>query len=88
MLRQFEDVLVYLKSIAEFLKDDDNFNWNYGIATAASGDYKTGEEALMSIQSESFRLEYAFHSVARSVPHHERQSSLSMGTILADGYER
>ena len=60
LLRQFEDVLVYLKSIAEFLKDDDNFNWNYGIATAASGDYKTGEAALMSIQSESFRREYAF----------------------------
>ena len=60
LLRQFEDVLVYLKSIAEFLKDDDNFNWNYGIATAASGDYKTGEEALMSIQNERFRQEYAF----------------------------
>jgi len=33
LLKQFEDVLVYLKSIKTYLASDDDFNWNYGIHT-------------------------------------------------------
>merc|ERR1711988_1848827 len=40
LLRQFDDVLVYLKSIMPYFSNDDDFNWNYGLACAASGDYK------------------------------------------------
>merc|ERR1719478_943521 len=46
LLRQFEDVLVYLKSIKPYFSSDDDFNWNYGIACAAAGDFKEGKEAL------------------------------------------
>lgn len=40
LLRQFEDVLVYLNSIKEHVPNDDDFNWNYGIALASTGQYK------------------------------------------------
>ena len=32
LLRQYEDVLVYLKSIKAYFPNDDDFNWNYGLA--------------------------------------------------------
>lgn len=62
LLRQFEDVLVYLKSIREFFLNDDDFNWNYGIALAATGDYKSAEEALQQIKNELYRMEYTYIS--------------------------
>ena len=60
LLGQFEDVLVYLKSVAEFSKDDDNFHWNFALASAAMGDYKTAEESLNLIQDPGYRQEYPF----------------------------
>jgi intraflagellar transport protein 56 len=62
ILRQFEDVLVYLKSIKEFFPDDDDFNWNYGIALAATGDYKTAEETLRLVKSDKYKGDYCFLS--------------------------
>jgi intraflagellar transport protein 56 len=47
ILKQFDDVLVYLKSIRHYFLNDDDFNWNYGIASASAGDYKEGEEGLL-----------------------------------------
>jgi hypothetical protein len=32
LLKQFEDVLIYLKSIKTYFYNDDDFNWNYGLA--------------------------------------------------------
>ncbi len=43
LLRNFEDVNVYLNSIKAYLSHDDDFNWNYGLALAATGDYKAAE---------------------------------------------
>lgn len=60
LLRQFEDVLVYLKSIKSFFQTDDDFNWNYGIACAGAGDYKEAEEALVSIQNEKYKNDDCF----------------------------
>lgn len=40
LLRQFDDVLVYLNSVKSFFENDDDFNWNYGIALAGAGNYK------------------------------------------------
>lgn len=57
MLRQFDDVLIYLKSIQQFFETDDDFNWNYGITLAATGDYRGGEEALLKVQSEKYKNE-------------------------------
>lgn len=60
LLGQFEDVLVYLKSVAEFSKDDDDFHWNFALANAATGDYKTAEESLNAIRDPGYRQEYPF----------------------------
>jgi hypothetical protein len=34
LLHQFNDVLIFLNSIQEYFKDDDDYNWNFGIAQA------------------------------------------------------
>merc|ERR550514_1140874 len=60
LLRQFEDVLVYLKSVKPYFSNDDDFNWNYGLACTASGDYKEGKEALMMVQSDKYRSEFCY----------------------------
>ena len=46
ILKQFDDVLVYLKSIRPYFINDDDFNWNYGVACAAAGEYKDAEEGF------------------------------------------
>ena len=38
LLRQFDDVLVYLKSIKAYFQSDDDFLWNYGLACASTGE--------------------------------------------------
>lgn len=62
LLRQFEDVLVYLKSIMPYFTNDDDFNWNYGLACAGAGDYKEGKRALLQIQNEKYRNDFIFLS--------------------------
>jgi len=62
LLRQFEDVLVYLKSIKPYFISDDDFNWNYGITCAATADYKEAKEALLQIQSEKARADFCYLS--------------------------
>ena len=60
LLKQFEDVLVYLKSIKTYLASDDDFNWNYGIACASNGEWAEAEEAFGAIQGEAYRQEGPF----------------------------
>lgn len=62
LLKQFDDVLVYLKSIKSYFLNDDDFNWNFGIASAAAGEYKPAEEALLQIQKEKYRNDYTYLS--------------------------
>eukprot|EP00921_Rhytidocystis_pertsovi_P010779 GHVQ01017367.1.p1 GENE.GHVQ01017367.1~~GHVQ01017367.1.p1 ORF type:complete len:581 (+),score=50.03 GHVQ01017367.1:68-1810(+) len=62
LLKQFDDVLVYLRSIRDYFTSDDDFNWNYGIACAATGEYKNGRDALILIQNERYRADLCFVS--------------------------
>lgn len=62
LLQQFEDVLVYLKSIKAYFPNDDDFNWNYGIASAAAGEFKEAEEGLSAIQDERLKIDYVYIS--------------------------
>ena len=48
--------MIYLKSIQQFFDSDDDFNWNYGITLAATGDYKLAEETLLKVQSEKYKV--------------------------------
>ncbi|KAJ3279797.1 Intraflagellar transport protein 56 [Borealophlyctis nickersoniae] len=62
LLKQFEDVLIYLNSIKGYFYNDDIFNYNYAQAKAATGAYEEAEEILLTIQNEKFKNEYAYLS--------------------------
>ena len=55
ILKQFDDVLVYLKSIRPYFINDDDFNWNFGIACASAGEFKDAEEGFLQIQNEKYK---------------------------------
>jgi len=51
ILRQFDDVLIYLSSVEAYFPADPTFLYNYAIARAAAGKYKEAEPALIALQS-------------------------------------
>lgn len=62
LMRQFEDVNIYLNSIKAYMYNDDDFNFNHGIALAATRNYKAAEEALLLIHNERYKAEYVYIS--------------------------
>ncbi|XP_058493513.1 intraflagellar transport protein 56-like [Solea solea] len=62
LLRQFEDVLVYLNSIKRYLYYDDTFNFNYAQAKAALGYYKEAEVIFQLVQSDKIKNDYIYLS--------------------------
>lgn len=49
ILKQFDDTLVYLKSIRQYFNNDDDFNWNFGIALAHAKEFREAEEAFLRV---------------------------------------
>ena len=67
LLKQFDDVNIYLNSIKAYMYNDDDFNWNHGIALAQTGNFKAAEEALLLVQNDRYKAEYCYISwLARS----------------------
>ncbi|ESO00852.1 hypothetical protein HELRODRAFT_112981 [Helobdella robusta] len=62
LLKQFEEVMIYLNSIKSYFYNDDVFNFNYGQANAALGQYKEAEEAFLMVQSDKIKRSYIFLS--------------------------
>lgn len=62
LLKQFEDVLVYLKSIKAYFQSDDDFNWNYGLTCASVGEWKEALSAFLAVNSEKYRAEFTLLS--------------------------
>ncbi|KAJ3251741.1 Intraflagellar transport protein 56 [Boothiomyces macroporosus] len=62
LLKQFDDVLIYLNSIKGYFYNDDTFNYNYAQAKIATGAFEEGEELLLMIQNEKYKCEYAYLS--------------------------
>lgn len=58
LLKQFEDVNIYLNSIKQYLYNEDDFNWNYGIALCNTGSHQEALETLMRVQREDYRRDY------------------------------
>lgn len=56
LMKQFDDVEVYLKSVRNFFQADDDFNWNYGITLAANKKFAEAEEMFLLVQSEKYRV--------------------------------
>nr|XP_014347467.1 PREDICTED: intraflagellar transport protein 56 [Latimeria chalumnae] len=62
LLKQFDDVLIYLNSVKSYFYNDDTFNFNYAQAKAAVGNYKEAEEVFLLIQSEKIKSDYTYLS--------------------------
>ena len=62
LLKQFDDVLVFLASIKSYFAGDDDFHWNHGVALAASGKWEEAVEAFGCVQSERYRWDYCLVS--------------------------
>lgn len=58
--KQFEDVILYLNTIKEFMAADDDFNYNFGVANAVLGKFKEAENYLTKVQNERYQSEYLF----------------------------
>ena len=63
ILKQFDDVLVYLKSIRPYFINDDDFNWNFGIADEAITATKTARSASQDIVLRVLRGNFAEKNV-------------------------
>lgn len=53
---------MYLKTIKEYMEDDDDFNWNYGIALGKLGQYQESEQILLQVQNERYKSEYCYNA--------------------------
>lgn len=68
LLGQFEDVLIYLDSIKTYFFNNDDFNWNLGVAKCKLGQWKEGEEALLNVSGKKengghgYKSEYCYVS--------------------------
>lgn len=62
LLKQFEDVLIYLNSVKSYFYNDDTFSFNYAQAKAALGNYREAEELFLLIQNEKIKSDYVFQS--------------------------
>ncbi|KAH8036455.1 hypothetical protein HPB51_000577 [Rhipicephalus microplus] len=62
LLKQFDDVLLYLNSIKSYFYNDDTFNFNYAQAKAATKNFKEAEEVFLMIQSEKIKSSYIYQS--------------------------
>ncbi len=56
LLKQFDDVLLYLNSIKSYYYNDDTFNFNYAQAKAAVGNYREAEDIFLQIASDKIQV--------------------------------
>lgn len=62
LMKQFDDVLLYLSSIKSYFFADDAFNFNYGQAKAVTGCFAEAEEALEAIKEEKLQSDPVYVS--------------------------
>lgn len=62
LLKQFDDVLIYLNSIKSYFYNDDVFNFNYGQALASTSQWKEAEEAFLLVTNDKFKSDYSYLS--------------------------
>ncbi|KAJ3316098.1 Intraflagellar transport protein 56 [Boothiomyces sp. JEL0838] len=80
LLKQFDDVLIYLNSIKGYFYNDDTFNYNYAQAKIATGAFEEGEELLLMIQNEKYKCEYAYLNIMNKKPRLAWELYLKMET--------
>lgn len=60
LMKNFEDVNIYLNSVKAYMYNDDDFNFNHGLSLASTRNYKAAEEALLLVHNEKYKLEYVY----------------------------
>ena len=60
LMRNFEDVNIYLNSVKAYMYNDDDFNFNSGLSLAATRNYKAAEEALLLVHNEKYKQDYVY----------------------------
>ena len=58
----YNDELIYLESIEQYMKEDDDFNWNYGVALAMCQNYKQAEDVLSRVKRDKYRNDQVYLS--------------------------
>ncbi|CCW59760.1 unnamed protein product [Phytomonas sp. EM1] len=62
LIRDFSNVLIYLRSIKPYFLKDDTFFYLYGIACADVGNFEEAEESLIAVKSEKIKSEFSYTS--------------------------
>ncbi|KDO22071.1 hypothetical protein SPRG_12058 [Saprolegnia parasitica CBS 223.65] len=62
LLKQFEDVNIYLNSIKQYMYNEDDFNWNFGIALCNTGSHAEALEALLRVTKDEYKHDYCYIS--------------------------
>ena len=60
LVRQFEEVVLYLSSIKSYFYNDDTFNFNYGQVKMLTHSFKEAEEAFLLIESEKIKSDLVY----------------------------
>ncbi|RQM19966.1 hypothetical protein B5M09_002641 [Aphanomyces astaci] len=50
LLKQFEDVNIYLNSVKQYMYNEDDFNWNFGVSLCNTGSHAEALETLLRVQ--------------------------------------
>jgi len=53
LMENFDDVLIYLKSIKAYVANDDDFNFDFGICKGVLGSFRDSEDYLLKVQNPS-----------------------------------
>ncbi|CCW67262.1 unnamed protein product [Phytomonas sp. Hart1] len=62
LIRDFNNVLIYLRSIKPYFQKDDTFLYLYGISCADVGNFEEAEESLIAVKSEKIKSEFCYRS--------------------------
>lgn len=60
LVKQFEEVNLYLSSIKSYFYNDDTFNFNHGQARMMTNSFKEAEEAFMLIENDRIKNDFTF----------------------------
>ena len=62
LLRQFDDVMIYLRSIKPYFQNDDSFLYMFGVTSGATGNWADAEESLLAVRQDKNKNDYSYTS--------------------------
>ena len=59
---RFEDVVLYLRTIKEFMLEEEDFHWNFGMALSQLGKFEEAEEHLLMIKADKYKEQFIYNA--------------------------